>query len=319
MSNQQYLTLDRTNDKMPIIGFGCWKVEENVEETVYTAIKNGYRLIDGAAVYENEVGVGKGINRAISEGIVKREDLFVVSKLWNTYHNKAHVRAAMDRTLKDLNLDYVDLYIIHFPVPCQYVDPKEQYPGPWTIDGKMKIEKSPMHELWAEMEKLVDAGLARNIGISNFNCQIIMDLLTYAKYKPATLQIELHPYLQQRELVKWVKEQGLQVTAYSSFGPSSYVKLTKDAKTVTPLFEHDMIKSIADKHKKTPAQVLLRWAIDQEIAVIPKSMSSDRMKSNIDVFDFKLDEKDHADIKKLDENLRFNSLFAYGIPVPLFN
>ncbi|KAL9541219.1 hypothetical protein MBANPS3_009243 [Mucor bainieri] len=316
---QEYLTLNRTNDKMPIIGYGCWKVEENPEQVVYTAIKNGYRLIDGAAVYGNEVGVGRGINRAIKEGIVKRQDLFVVSKLWNNYHNKAHVRAAIDRTLKDMELDYLDLYIIHFPVPLKYVDPAVEYPGPWFINGKVELEKSPMHELWAEMEKLVDAGLTRNIGISNFNAQLIMDLLTYAKYKPATLQIELHPYLQQTPLVKWVQEQDIQVTAYSSFGPSSYTVFSESAKTATPLLDHDVIKSIASKHGKTPAQVLLRWSIERDVAVLPKSMSEDRIKSNLDVFSFKLDDKDHDEIKKLDENLRFNSLFAYNINIPLFN
>ncbi|KAI9480849.1 MAG: 4-dihydromethyltrisporate dehydrogenase [Benjaminiella poitrasii] len=317
--SDQYLTLNRTNDKMPIIGFGCWKVEENTEEVIYNAIKNGYRLIDGAAVYNNEVGVGRGINRAIKEGIVKREDLFVVSKLWNNYHNKAHVRPAIERTLKDMNLDYIDLYIIHFPVPLEYVDPAVQYPGPWFIDGKVALEKSPMHELWAEMEKLVDAGLTRNLGVSNFNCQLIMDLLTYAKYKPATLQIELHPYLQQDPLVKWVQEQGIQVTAYSSFGPSSYVVFSDTAKTIPTLFEHDVIKSIASKHNKTPAQVLLRWSVERKVAVIPKSMNEDRLKSNLDIFSFKLDEKDTEEIKKLEQNLRFNSLFAYGINIPLFD
>ncbi|GAN04526.1 D-xylose reductase [Mucor ambiguus] len=316
---QEYLTLNRTNDKMPIIGYGCWKVEESPEQVVYTAIKNGYRLIDSAAVYGNEVGVGQGINRAIKEGIVKRQDLFVVSKLWNNYHNKAHVRAAIDRTLKDMELDYVDLYIIHFPVPLKYVDPAVEYPGPWLINGKVELEKSPMHELWAEMEKLVDAGLTRNIGISNFNAQLIMDLLTYAKYQPATLQIELHPYLQQTPLVKWVQEQDIQVTAYSSFGPSSYTVFSESAKTATPLLDHDVIKAIASKHRKTPAQVLLRWSIERDVAVLPKSMSEDRIKSNLDVFSFELDDDDHDKIKKLDENLRFNSLFAYNINIPLFN
>ncbi|KAI8646853.1 xylose reductase, partial [Parasitella parasitica] len=304
---------------MPIIGYGCWKVEENTEQVIYTAIKNGYRLIDGAAVYNNEVGVGRGVKRAIKEGIVKRQDLFVVSKLWNNYHNKAHVRAAIDRTLKDLELDYVDLYIIHFPVPLKYVDPAIEYPGPWFIDGKVELEKSPMHELWAEMENLVDLGLTRNIGISNFNAQLIMDLLTYAKYKPATLQIELHPYLQQTPLVQWVQAQGIQVTAYSSFGPSSYTVFSESAKTATPLLEHGVIKGIASKYKKTPAQVLLRWSIEKNIAVIPKSMSEERIRSNLEVFSFSLDDNDHQEIKKLDENLRFNSLFAYNISIPLFN
>ena len=207
------------------------------------------------------------------------------------------------------------------PIPLQYVDPSVNYPPEWYVPNadKLTFERSPIHECWAEMEKLVEAKLTRNIGVANFNCQAILDMLSYAKIKPAVLQIEIHPLLPQERLVKWVQEQGIQVTAYSSFGPSSYTVFSESAKTATPLLDHDVIKSIASKHKKTAAQILLRWSIERNIAVLPKSMSEERIKSNLDVFSFKLDAKDHEEIKKLDENLRFNSLFAYNINIPLFN
>ncbi|KAI8984105.1 xylose reductase [Mycotypha africana] len=322
MVSQQYATLNRTNDKMPLVGFGCWKVsQDEAENTIYNAIKNGYRLIDGAADYGNEVEVGRGINKAIKEGIVKREELFVVTKLWNTYHNKAQVRPAFEKQLKDLNLDYVDLYLIHFPVPLKHVDHATAYPPGWYQPGKeeLEFEPSPMYECWREMEHLVDAKLARNIGVSNFNVQMILDLLTYAKIKPATLQVELHPYLQQKRLVEWVQKQGIQITAYSSFGPASFVDLTVDGKTASPLLEHDIIKEISQKHSKTAGQILLRWSIERNVAVIPKSTHEERIKSNLDLFSWSLDGEDMKKIESLDKRLRFNDPFSYGFGLPLFD
>ncbi|KAH8555651.1 xylose reductase [Umbelopsis sp. PMI_123] len=316
------LTLNRTGDKMPLVGFGCWKVaNKDAEDTIYTAIKSGYRLIDGAADYGNEVEVGRGINKAISEGIVKREELFITTKLWNTYHKKEHVREAFNKQLKDLNLEYVDLYLIHFPVPLKHVAIETAYPPEWFQPGEnnVTLDRAPMHECWAEMEKLVEAGLARNIGVSNFNAQLLMDLLTYAKIKPAALQIELHPYLQQNTLVKWVQEQGIQITAYSSFGPASFVSLGVDkALTAAPLLEHDVISNIAKAHHKSNAQVLLRWSVEKGIAVIPKSSSEARMVANHDVLSWSLTEAEMAEIAKLDLNLRFNDPVTYGFNLPIF-
>ncbi|KAG2194525.1 hypothetical protein INT47_005729 [Mucor saturninus] len=317
-----YLTLNRTGDKMPIRGFGCWKIDtKDCEETVYQAIKTGYRLFDGACDYGNEVEVGRGINKAINEGLVKREDLFIVTKLWNTFHSKKHVRALFDRQLKDTGLEYFDLYLIHFPVPLQYVDPATSYPPGWYVgDAKsLQFEQSPIHECWAELEKIVDAGLARNIGVANFNCQAILDLLTYARIKPAVLQIELHPYLPQERLVKWVKEQGIQITAYSSFGPTSYVDLTESGKTYTSLLEHASVKSVADKHNVSTGQVLLRWALDREFAVIPKSVNAGRMKANLEILDIKLDAEDNKTLDSLKTNQRFNDPMTYGFNLPLFD
>ncbi|ORX59032.1 4-dihydromethyltrisporate dehydrogenase [Hesseltinella vesiculosa] len=316
-----HIELNRTGDKMPIVGFGCWKVEKDCADTIYNAIKAGYRLIDGAAAYENEVEVGQGIARAIQEGIVKREDLFVVSKLWNTDHHKDHVRPAFDRTLKDMGLDYIDLYLVHFPIPVKHVDPKVQYPGGWENPEtkKMEYQRSPLHLCWAEMEKLVDAGLVRNIGISNTNVMMLLDMFSYCRYKPATLQVELHPYLQQNNLVRWVQSQDVAITAYSSFGPASYVQLNEAGKTAKPLLTHETIEQVAKKYSKSPAQVLLRWSVQRNVAVIPKSMNVDRMKANLDLFDWTLEDEDIKTINSLEMGARFNDTLEYGIDLPLFD
>ncbi|KAI8059266.1 4-dihydromethyltrisporate dehydrogenase [Gongronella butleri] len=316
-----YIELNRTGDKMPLVGFGSWKVEQDCAETIYNAIKNGYRLIDGAAVYENEKEVGKGIKRALDEGIVKREDLFVVSKIWNTWHAKENVRPALEHTLKDLGLDYVDLYLIHFPIPVKFVDPAVHYPGGWEdpVTKKMEYENSPIHVCWGEMEKLVDAGLTRNIGVSNFNVMALLDLLSYARYKPATLQVELHPYLQQANLVRWVQAQGIAVTAYSSFGPASYVELNNAGKTAKPLLTHETIVQLAEKYQKSPAQILLRWSIQRNVAVIPKSMNEERQKANLDLFNWTIAQEDIDTINALEIGARFNDTLEYGIELPLFD
>ncbi|KAI9479513.1 xylose reductase [Zychaea mexicana] len=318
----QHVTLNRSGDKMPLMGFGCWKVEnKDAEQLIYDAIKCGYRLFDNACDYGNEVEIGRGIARAIKDGLVKREELFVVTKLWNTFHSKDHVRPAFEKQRKELGLDYIDLYLIHFPVPLKYVAFDQAYPPGWYGVGQKKIqfERAPMHECWSEMEKLVDDGLARNIGISNFNVQAILDLLTYCKHKPATLQVEIHPYLPQKRLVEWVQAQEIHITAYSSFGPGSYVSLTDDGRSAEPLLQNDAISSIAQKKNKTPAQVLLRWAIERGIAVIPKSSHEERMKSNHDVFSWSLDDDDKKQIETLNKGLRFNNPDSYGFDLPLFS
>ncbi|KAI7874446.1 Aldo/keto reductase [Lichtheimia hyalospora FSU 10163] len=252
--------------------------------------KTRQRLIDGAGDY-NEVEVGRGINKVINEGVVKREELFVTTKLWNTYHHKDNVSPAFEKQLKDMGLGYVDLYLIHFPVPLKHVALEAAYPLGWYQPTDCR--KS-------------------NIGISNFNVQLILVLSTYANIKSAVLQVELHPYLQQSRLFEWVQKQGIQVTAYSSFGPASFIQLTDDGKTAEPLLGHKVITGIASKHGKTPAQVLLRWSIERGVDVIPKSMNVERTRTNIDLFSFSLDKDDLEDIAKLELGLRFNDPFSYG-------
>lgn len=306
-----------------------WKVNNDTcADQVYNAIKTGYRLFDGAcgtshvhmntiylyaysgtADYGNEVESGQGVARAIKEGIVKREDLFLVSKLWNSFHDGDKVEPICKKQLADWGIDYFDLYIVHFPIALKYVDPKDRYPPGFTYDGKNVVTShATIQETWTAMEGLVNKGLCKSIGISNFNAQLVMDLLRYAKIEPATLQIEHHPYLTQEGLVEFAKSQGIVVTAYSSFGPVSYHELDMQTAKDTPLlFDNPTIKSIAEKHGKTPAQVLLRWATTRDVAVIPKSNNQQRLAQNLEVSDFSLSESEVKEISGLNKDLRFNN------------
>jgi D-xylose reductase len=244
------------------------------------------------------------------------------------------------KQLEDWGIDYFDLYIVHFPVAIKYVDPSVRYPPGWEDEeGHCTSSKATIQETWTAMEKVADAGLARSIGISNFNGQLLLDLLRYARIVPATLQIEHHPYLTQLGLLDLAEGHNIAVTAYSSFGPQSFIELDMQRAKDTPLLlEHPSIKKIAEKHQKTPAQVLLRWATQRGVAVIPKSNNQGRLAQNLDVCSFDLSEGEIAEVSGLDKGLRFNdpvnvsfSAFSlrllelrltlvtqYGIPIPIY-
>jgi len=300
---------------MPLVGFGLWKVDNaTCADTVYNAIKTGYRLFDGACDYGNEKEAGEGVARAIKEGLVKREDLFLVSKLWNSFHDGDQVEPIAKKQLADWGIDYFDLYIVHFPVALKYVDPKVRYPPGWAFDGKddVQLSNATIQETWTAMEKLVEKGLAKSIGISNFQGSLILDLLRYAKIRPATLQIEHHPYLVQPTLLQLAKSEGIAVTAYSSFGPQSFIELEwQKAKDTPVLFEHPTITEIAKKYSRTPAQVLLRWATQRGLAVIPKSNNQARLEGNLKVTDFDMEQSELDAISGLDRHLRFNNPTDY--------
>jgi D-xylose reductase len=225
------------------------------------------------------------------------------------------------KQLADWGLDYFDLYYMHFPIALKYVDPAEIYPPGWM--GKkdhLEFSNATIQETWQAMESLVDKKLTRSIGISNFSAQLIMDLLRYARIRPATLQIEHHPYLVQKGLIKYVQKEGLTVTAYSSFGPMSFIELDlPDAKTTPLLFNQDVIRSIAQKHGKTPAQVLLRWSTQRNIAVIPKSDLTDHLLQNRDVTGWDLEEGELEALDGLDKNLHFNDPISVCLPLWIFH
>ncbi|TPX17155.1 uncharacterized protein E0L32_003273 [Thyridium curvatum] len=301
--------------EMPQVGFGLWKVDNaTCADTVYNAIKAGYRLFDGACDYGNEVECGQGVARAIKDGLVRREDLFIVSKLWNTFHDGERVEPIARKQLADWGVDYFDLYLIHFPVALAYVDPAVRYPPGWHYDGvsEVRTSRASIQETWAAMERLVDAGLARSIGVSNFQAQLLYDLLRYARVPPATLQIEHHPYLVQPELVRLAQHEGVAVTAYSSFGPASFQEFNMEhATALTPLTEEQTVARIAQRHGKSPAQVLLRWSTQRGLAVIPKSSSEARMAQNLDCTAWSLSDDDIAAISALDKKTRFNQPSNY--------
>ncbi|KAL7417592.1 Aldo/keto reductase [Mrakia frigida] len=294
---------------MPLVGKGLWKVPRaDAADTVYNAIKTGYRLFDGAGDYGNEKECGDGVARAIKDGLVKREELFITSKLWNTFHAKEHVPQLVKKQLADWQLEYFDLFLIHFPVSIAYVDPAVRYPPEWFVDGvsKVQLQNTPYQETWQAMEAIQEAGYAKSIGVSNVQGALLLDILKYAKKAPSVLQIEHHPYLTQQPLVDLCKELGIAITAYSSFGPTSFVELGMDKNTPS-LLKHDVTAEISKATGKTPAQVLLRWATQRGIAVIPKSNDPNRLAQNLNSTDFELSTEQLKAISDLNIGLRFNN------------
>jgi len=237
--------------------------------------------------------------------------------LWNSFHDPEQVEPIVKKQLGDWGIEYFDLYYIHFPVALKYVAPEVRYPPGWYVDGESKIEhgKASLESTWKALEEVQKKGLSKSIGVSNYNGALLLDLLTYATIKPAVLQIEHHPYLVQQNLLTLAKQQNIVVTAYSSFGPQSFIECDMKLAADTPvLFDHPVIKKIADAHGKTPAQVLLRWSTQRGLAVIPKSNSQGRLQQNLDVTSFDLTKEEIEEISALDKNLRFNAPTNVSLP-----
>jgi len=300
-----------TGQTMPAVGLGLWKLEPNeVAEAVYNAIKNGYRHLDSAADYGNEQQVGEGIARALKDGLCSREDLWITSKLWNTFHRKEYVQQACEKSLSDLGLDYFDLYLIHFPIALQYVDINDRYPPEWIFDPQddnptMELDSVPLSETWAAMESLVENQLARQIGVCNYSAVLLHDLMSYARIKPAMLQIESHPYLTQDALIRTARSYNIAVTAFSPLGALSYVSLDMASKGDSVLTETVVIKA-AERASVTPAQVVLRWGLQRGTAVIPKTSKPERLVENLSLSGFNLTDEEMDAISALNENRRFN-------------
>lgn len=299
------------NKTMPKVGFGLWKIsKETCSDAVYNAIKAGYRHLDSASDYGNEVEVGIGIKRAIDDGLCRRDELWITSKLWNTFHHKEHVEPAIRRSLQDLQLEYLDLYLIHFPIAQPYVDFDDRYPPEWIFDPRaaeprMETAPVPLHETWQAMEALVEAGLTTQIGVCNYNTGLLHDLMSYATIKPAVLQVESHPYLTQQRLMKLASNYGIQVTAFSPLGALSYLELDM-AGAKESVLEQDVVKAAAKRIGKTPAQIVLRWGVQRGNAIIPKTSRPERLAENLAIFDFELSETEMTAIDALNCNRRFN-------------
>jgi D-xylose reductase len=304
------LTLN-TGARIPLVGLGFWKVTKaEAPALVQQALRIGYRHLDCACDYGNEVQVGAGIREALRDGFLKRDDLWVTSKLWNTYHARPHVRPAVERSLRDLGLDYLDLYLIHFPIAQEFVPFEKRYPPEWYYDPaatepRMRFVKVPLAETWAAMEDLVKAGLVRNIGVCNYNTGLLRDLLVYAKTPPAVLQVELHPYLTQEKLLRFCRENRITVTGFSPLGALSYLSLGM-AEAHESVLDQPVVRATAAAHGRTPAQVVLRWGVQRGTAIVPKTSRPDRLAENLAIFDFELTADEMAEISALNRNRRFN-------------
>jgi len=273
---------------IPQFGLGTWKSKPGeVDAAVRAAIDCGYRHIDCALVYQNENEVGSAIKAKIDEGVVKREDLFVTSKIWNTFHTKAKVEECLRRTLASLQTDYVDLLLIHWPMGYDESNANELFPK--DAEGKWMYSNVDYLETWAGMELVYSLGLAKAIGISNFNSKQIERLLAHAKVRPMMHQFEVHPYFNNEKLIRFCQGQGIPVTGYSPLG-------SPDRPWAQPgdpvLLEDPNVVKLAEKHKKTPAQILIRFELQRGIVVIPKSVTPSRIASNKEVFDFELSDDD---------------------------
>jgi D-xylose reductase len=310
MATSQFVAL-RTGDQMPAVGLGVWKIApESTPGIVLEAARIGYRHFDCASDYGNELNVGQGLAALMKEGVCRREDMWITSKLWNTNHAAEHVRPAAERSLTDLQVDYLDLYLIHFPIALHYVPPSVRYPAGWIYDPdadepRMESAAVPISETWGAMEELVQAGLVRNIGVCNFGVALLRDLSTYAAIQPASLQVEMHPRHTQEKLLRYCQEADIAVTAFSPLGSPSYVPLGM-ATAEDSLLDDPIVTSIAAAHRKTAAQALLRWGIQRGTAVIPKSSRPERLRENISLFDFELSAAEMNAISSLNQNRRFN-------------
>ncbi len=297
MDTNKFIELN-TGATMPLLGLGTWNAQKDrVGEAIECALlTSGYTHVDCAHVYGNEEEVGRSFHAIFGGNKIGRGDVFVTSKLWNYDHAKEDVMPACERSLRDLQLDYLDLYLMHFGV----ASPHGMETEPLDSSGVLVPAKISIRETWEAMEDLVKTGLVKAIGVSNFTAPMLVDLLTYARITPAVNQIELHPYNQQTKLVDFCLYHQIAVTAYSPLG--SQAEMNKDKPI---LLEDETVKEIASIHNRTPAQILLRWAIERKTVAIPKSTTVEHIKINSEIFDFKLSADDLSCLSSLERRLRY--------------
>ena len=261
----------------PVIGVGTCNIK-NVEEVVYQSIKDGTRLIDTAAKYKNEEEVGKGIKRAIEENIVKREDLFIVTKCW--IEDKNDPEKALENSLKRLQLSYVDLYLDHWPCGKDYT-------------GENKFQLVSVKDMWKKFETLVEKGMTKSIGVSNYNVQNILIVLSICKIKPAIDEVEFNPYLYQQDLKEFCEKENITVFSYYPLVKGRFCKPELIKEKNLDLLNEPIIKQLSEKYKKTPGQIVLNWHIHLGNVVIPGTSNPNRMKENLGALEFKMEENDY--------------------------
>jgi len=281
------------------VGLGTWQAPlGEVSRVLSVALDLGYRHIDCASRYDNEKEIGEALAKKIGKNGLKREDLYIVSKLWNNDHAPEDVLPACKKTLSDLQLDYLDLYLVHWPIAFKRGDNK----FPTKEDGSVDYGKTPLEDTWKAMENLVRKGLVKEIGLSNFNSKQIDRMIKCSTIPPTCLQVEVTPYLNQEKLFRFCEKRKISVVAFSPLGtPHRPWGLPSDP----VLLEDKTLLSLAKKYKKTPAQIALRFQVQRGIAVIPKSSNSERLKENFEITKWKLKEEDMETLFKLNRNFRY--------------
>eukprot|EP01084_Bolivina_argentea_P097857 175907_1 len=288
---------------IPQVGLGTWRSDRGkVLSAVEYALSVGYKHIDCAYGYRNEDEVGKGISNAIQKGYITRDKLFVTSKLWNTKHHPDDVIPALKDTLNDLGLQYIDLYLIHWPIGFKRGG--EFFPK--NEDGTIQYgEVIPLEDTWSAMEKAVELGLTKHIGISNFNSKQIDFIIKNGKIAPTVLQCEAHPFFNQKRLINFCKGRNIVFTGYSPLGspgrPSNWDF------TVPVLMENKTVVELANKYNVSAAQICIRYQVDNGNVVIPKSVTPKRILSNMEIWDFKLTKDEVEKLNSLDVVVRYCS------------
>lgn len=295
--NTDFIQLNNGNS-LPRKGLGTWQLQSDCLMDVLTAAAQvGYRHIDCAAIYKNEKNIGVELNKLFNT-TYRRGDFFITSKLWNSHHQSQFVRDAFFKTLSDLKLEYLDLYLIHWPIAWRKDDE-----FPQGLDSLLGFQEAPLLDTWYELEKLSREGLVKNIGVSNFSSRNLGFILNSCDIKPSVNQIELHPYLQQTELISFCNKNDIAVIGYSPLGTPQYQESIK----APSLLQNNTVKTIAEKYNTNSAEILLRWGISKGAALIPKSNSVERVKSNFQSMSQVLDQESIRQIELLNCNLRYFS------------
>ena len=287
--------------EMPLIGLGSSRIS-NIVDVVYNSIKDGLRLIDTAFKYGNEAEIGEGLKKALNDNLCKREDLFIIGKIW--IDDRRDPEAALKRTLQKLQLDYIDLYLDHWPSGNNHANP----------DAPKQV---PIFEFWPKMEELVDKGLTKSIGCSNYNVQSLLNLLSFCRIKPVANEVEFHPYYYQKGLKDFCDKENIALIAYYPLAKGNGAKTyIKEHNGEMDIFKERVVEDLVEKYNKTPGQIILNWHAVQGVIAIPGTSNPNRFKENLKALDFQIDEDEVEKLGKFGKKMKFcgcRRFFGYNI------